>query len=253
MFIKKSVLALDLVRQILMIYGPAGIGKTTFMSHRPNCLWLVTEPGINFSQVDVAADTDIGWNMENVLNWISDMNNNPQNYKNYDTVVVDTADGLSHKCIAHVLNKNEKEYMADIPHGKGWDQLSSILNIIIGGILSAGKTICFTNHSDVITSRFSTGEKAKTEPRLNKRAREAIINRVDFMGYMTIGTVGVDEKGKALKGRLIDFRPTEDLDAKNRGGVFDKPVCIEPVEECYAKFVEAYENGLEKFKENIDG
>jgi hypothetical protein len=210
---------------------------------------LYTEPGHNFISGPKYVD---GLSFKNIMGFSGDLLQRPSEYAEYNTVTIDTADGLVSKATSYICAKEGVKFIQDIPHGKGWDMLSAILRTIIGSIIESGKAVCFTSHKQTIENKFSTGTSNEIKPELNKRARKEILGFVDFIGYMYIGPIG-ESGGKRVTGHLLNFCSNEDVETKNRGGVFTKPVVIEPEEQSYQKFVDAYNNGTDKYKENTDG
>ena len=86
--------------QKVVVYGPEGIGKSTFASHFPDPLFLDIEDST--SQLDVKRIQGINsWEM--LLSLISQINRE----RPCKTVVVDTADWAEKLCIQHVCAVNK--------------------------------------------------------------------------------------------------------------------------------------------------
>ena len=102
--------------QKVVVYGPEGIGKSTFASHFPDPLFLDIEDST--SQLDVKRIQGINsWEM--LLSLISQINRE----RPCKAVVVDTADWAEKLCIQHVCAVNKKGSIEDFGYGSGYVKL----------------------------------------------------------------------------------------------------------------------------------
>lgn len=92
--------------QKVVVYGPEGIGKSTFASHFPDPLFLDIEDST--SQLDVKRIPDINsWAM--LLGIIADV----KNEKPCNTLVIDTVDWAEKLCIQYVCAQAKKSSIED--------------------------------------------------------------------------------------------------------------------------------------------
>ena len=97
-----------------VVYGPEGIGKTTFASCFPKAVFIDTEGSTKF--FDLARfPVPTSWTM--LLDEVQEVINDPTVC---DTLVIDTADWAEKMCIAEVCSANNKKGIEDFGYGKGY-------------------------------------------------------------------------------------------------------------------------------------
>ena len=100
-----------------VVYGPEGIGKTTFASCFPKAVFIDTEGSTKF--FDLARfPVPTSWTM--LLDEVQEVINDPTVC---DTLVIDTADWAEKMCIAEVCSANNKKGIEDFGYGKGYTRL----------------------------------------------------------------------------------------------------------------------------------
>ena len=223
--------------QKVVLYGPEGIGKSTFAAQFPDPLFIDTEGSTK--HLDVRRfDPPTSWAMlrEQVLYVVA----NPDACK---TLVVDTADWADRLCVEHVCaqggyTKTGKkiESIEDFGYGKGFtiaseefgrllNALSEVVNRGIHVLLTAHARIQSMDLPDEMGSYNYWGMKMSkhTSPLVKEWA-----DLVLFANYKTL-VVNVDNQGaakgknKAQGGQRVMYtshRPT--WDAKNRHGLPDE-------------------------------
>lgn len=241
--VERTSLNIEFGRQNFLIYGSPGIGKTTLVSQWPNSVIVFTEPGFNF--IDNIPHVQGFLGVEKILEFTEDLFKSPSEYKEYSTIVIDTADGLNNLCVDYILKKTGKKFIQEIPHGIGWDKLAQLIRGIVGNIIKSGRNVVFTSHEFSKELKFEARERTKIAPNFNKKTREAILHFVDFVGYMYL-----DERtDRNNPKRAVMFQAAADYETKNRGGVFPKKVLLEPENKGFECLQTAYKEGLVKFKE----
>ena len=95
------------------VYGPEGIGKSTFASHFPDPVFIDTEGST--SAMDVARlPAPSSWQM--ILDQVSYIKTHPDVCR---TLVIDTVDWAEQMCVDHVCNKHQKSGIEDFGYGNG--------------------------------------------------------------------------------------------------------------------------------------
>ena len=93
--------------QKIVIYGPEGIGKSTFASQFPDPLFIDTEGSTNHMDVDRLARPS-SWTM--LLDNVREIKNTPGCCK---TLVIDTIDWAEQLCVAHICATYNKKGIED--------------------------------------------------------------------------------------------------------------------------------------------
>ena len=98
----------------VVVYGPEGIGKSTFASHFPDPVFIDTEGST--SAMDVARlPAPSSWQM--VLDQVGYIKAHPEVCR---TLVVDTVDWAEQMCVEHICNKHQKDGLESFGYGNGY-------------------------------------------------------------------------------------------------------------------------------------
>ena len=98
----------------VVIYGPEGIGKSTFASQFPDPVFIDTEGSTN--SMDVARlPKPTSWQM--LLEEIQYVKDHPDVCK---TLVIDTVDWAESMCIQSICDKHQKSGIEDFGYGNGY-------------------------------------------------------------------------------------------------------------------------------------
>ena len=128
-----------------VIYGPEGIGKSTFASKFPDPIFIDTEGSTR--------DMDVGrlpaptsWNM--LLEEVKYVIQNPSVCK---TLVIDTADWAEQLCSAGICDKYQKTGIEDFGYGKGYvflqEEFGRLLNLLSELAEQKGIHVVLTAHA----------------------------------------------------------------------------------------------------------
>lgn len=113
--------------QKVVVYGPEGIGKSTFASHFPDPLFLDIEDST--SQLDVKRIPDINsWAM--LMGIIEEVTKE----KPCKTFVIDTVDWAEKLCIQYVCAQAKKSSIEDFAYGSGYTKLMGSLCPLPGSL-----------------------------------------------------------------------------------------------------------------------
>lgn len=214
--------------QKVVIYGPEGIGKSTFASQFPNPLFIDTEGSTK--NLDVARmDKPTSWTM--LKSQLEYVKNNPTVCK---TVVIDTIDWAEQLCIDDVCAQYGKKGIEDFGYGNGYvyekEEFGRFLNSL-EDLIDKGINVVLTAHAQL--RKFSQpdeiGEYDRWELKLGKKTASQIsplvkewADMVLFANYKTVA-VATDKDGKKYKaqggGRVMYTLHHPCWDAKNRHGL----------------------------------
>lgn len=214
--------------QKVVIYGPEGIGKSTFAAQFPEPLFIDTEGSTK--KLDVARfDKPTSWTMLN--DQINHVKSNPSVCK---TLVIDTIDWAEQLCIDDLCSRHQKKGIEDFGYGNGYvyekEEFGRFLNNL-EEIIEKGINVVLTAHAQL--RKFSQpdeiGEYDRWELKLGKKTGSQIsplvkewADMVLFANYKTFA-VATDKEGKKFKAqggkRIMYTQHHPCWDAKNRDGL----------------------------------
>lgn len=215
--------------QKVVIYGPEGIGKSSFASQFPDPVFIDTEGSTD--NMDVARmDKPTSWAM--LKNEIAFIKANPDACK---TLVIDTIDWAEQLAVDYVCAQHQKNGIEDFGWGKGYtyvqEEIGRLLNSL-GELVDNGINVVLTAHAQIKKFEqpdemgsydryeLKLGQKSssKTAPLVKEWA-----DMVLFANYKTIVMTTDTGKKKAQGGERVMYtnhRPA--WDAKNRHGLPDQ-------------------------------
>ncbi|MDU6559010.1 MAG: ATP-binding protein [Streptococcus sp.] len=215
--------------QKVVIYGPEGIGKSTFAAEFPNAVFIDTEGSTD--NMDVARlDKPTSWTM--LINEIAFIKANPTEC---GTLVIDTIDWAEALAVNYICSQHGKQGIEDFSWGKGYtyvqeemgrflNSLSDLVDMGINVVLTAHAQIKKFEQPDEMGSydryELKLGQKtgSKTAP-LVKEWSDMVL----FANYKTLVMKAENGKKKAQGGERVMYtnhRPA--WDAKNRHGLPDE-------------------------------
>lgn len=211
----------------VVIYGPEGIGKSTFAAQFPDALFIDIEGSTK--ELDVArADKPTSWAM--LLEQLDYVIAN----KPCKTLVIDTIDWAEALCIVSVCAAHNKKGIEDFGYGNGYiyekEEFGKFLNKLTD-VINAGINVVLTAHA--IIRKFEQpdemGSYDRWELKLGKKTTNLIsplvkewADMVLFANYKTL-SVAADKDGKKHKaqgGKRVMYTSHHPCwDAKNRYGL----------------------------------
>lgn len=230
----------------VVVYGPEGIGKSTFASRFPDPVFIDTEGSTN--DMDVARlPRPTSWTM--LLEEIDYIKKNPGVCK---TLVIDTIDWAEMMCVEHICDKHQKNGIESFGYGNGYvyvkEEFGKFLNRL-SDVIEKGVNVVLTAHAQLrkFEQPDEMGAYDRWELKLGKKTSSQTSPLVKewadmllFANYKTY-SVAVDDKGKKHKaqgGKRVMYTCHHPCwDAKNRYGL---------PEECefdYAVIARIIENG----------
>jgi len=211
----------------LLIYGTAGVGKSTLASTAKRPIFIDIEEGL--SQLDVHRTPKIKSISElgNAVTFILTQK------EKYDTVVIDTADSLDVLIVDELCKKHNKESLSDFGFGSGFDLLNRTWGKIVDGfekLVDKGFNLVILCHPQVKIHHDPTLEPHdRIILRLHAKPAALLFGRMDSVWYMTHETIVTGKsngKPKAIStgSRLVHTKHSASFDAKSR---YDLPAKIE--------------------------
>ena len=208
--------------QKVVIYGPAGIGKTTFASKFPDPLFIDTEGSTK--QIDVKRLVPSSWSM--LIGMIQEIKRTPNICK---TLVVDTVDWAELMCINFICDTHKLKSIESPGYGKGYtyvkEEIGKFLNLLSDLTEVSGINVLLTAHSTIKKFELpdECGSYDRYELKLSSKAGSQTAALVKewadmllFINYKQI-VVETDNKKKVQGGSRVmytQFHPC--WDAKNR-------------------------------------
>lgn len=215
----------------VVIYGPEGIGKSTFASRFPDPVFIDTEGSTK--DMDVARLPEASsWQM--ITEEIEYIRTNPNTCR---TIIVDTIDWAERMCVEHICQKHRKNGIEDFGYGNGYvyvaEEFGRFLNKL-EEVVKAGVNVVLTAHSQVrkFEQPDEMGAYDRYELKLGKKTSSQTSPLVKewadmllFANYKTY-SVATDDKGKKFKAqggeRVLYTSHHSCWDAKNRYGLPDQ-------------------------------
>lgn len=210
----------------IVLYGGAGIGKTSFASGMNAPIFALTEDGMGKIQCDhfpVANDYDT---------FVANLKTLLENETDYRTLCVDSLDWLEPLIWEKVCQEHGKKSIEEFGYGRGyvealkqWREYIDILNRLRD---EKSMTIIQIAHNQI--KRFESPEIEaydRHELKLHRKAGDLILEHSDccFFANYKLGTVKTQGKGgqtntKAVQGdRVIYTQAKPAFLAKNRYGL----------------------------------
>ena len=213
------------------IYGPEGVGKTTLAAQFPEPLFIDTEGGTKYIDVNrLPAPTSWGMLLEEIKYIL-------QNTHLCKTLVIDTLDWAEMLCVNAILAKYQKKGIEDFGYGKGYiyakEEFGRFLNLL-EDIIEKGINVVVTAHAKIV--KFEQPEESgaydmwtlKLGQKTGSQTTPLVKEWCDmllFCNYKII-SVAADDTGKKYKAqggkRVIYTMHSPCWDAKNRHGLPDE-------------------------------
>ena len=211
----------------VVVYGPEGIGKSTFAAQFPEPLFIDTEGSTKAMNVS-RFPKPTSWEM--LLNEVREA----MTAKLCKTLVIDTIDWAEQLCIASICAIHKKKGIEDFGYGNGYvyekEEFGRFLNLL-EEVVNAGINVVLTAHAQMrkFEQPDELGAYDRWELKLGKKTGSQTAplvkewaDMVLFANYKTFA-VAVDKDGKKFKGqggeRVMYTSHHSCWDAKNREGL----------------------------------
>lgn len=229
--------------QKVIIYGPEGIGKSTFASKFPNPLFSDTEGSTKHMDVR-RLPKPTSWTL--LKEEVAYVKANPTVCKTY---IIDTFDWAERLCIAKICADNNKKSIEDFGYGSGYvyelEEIGRFLNSL-DELIELGINVVLTAHAQLrkFEQPDEMGAYDRWELKLGKKTSSQIspilkewADMILFVNYKTF-SVATDDKGtkhKAQGGTRTMYTTHHPCwDAKNRHNLPDEmPFEYERIAHCF--------------------
>lgn len=233
----------------VVVYGPEGIGKSTFAARFPEPVFIDTEGST--ASMDVARlPRPTSWTM--LLEEIDYIKSHPGECQ---TLVIDTIDWAEQLCVEYICSIHNKKGIEDFGYGNGYvytkEEFGRFLNRLTD-VIEAGVNVVLTAHAQLrkfeqpdelgAYDRWELKLGKKTQSQTSPLAKEWA-DMLLFCNYKTY-SIAVDKDGKKHKaqgGKRVMYTSHHPCwDAKNRYGLpeecdFDYQVITGIIEESKEK------------------
>ena len=223
----------------VVLYGPEGIGKTTFASQFPDALFIDTEESTKMLNVR-RFDKPKTW--ADVLGMVAAVVSNPTICK---TLVIDTADWAERLCEQYVCTRGKVDSIEGFGYGKGYtmvgEEFAKLLDALTT-VTTKGVNVVLTAHSMI--RKFERPDEAgaydryelKLGNKAGNRCAAAVKEWCDlllFANYKEIVSE-VGGKKKAYGGQRVMYTTHHPCwDAKNRFDLKDElPFDYQQIADC---------------------
>lgn len=204
----------------ILMYGPPGIGKTTFASMFPAPILLRTEDGA--AGLDIQT-FDLIKNLKDLSEALHTLRNEKHDFK---TLILDSLDWLEPLVWEKVIKDNKIKSIEDLGYGKGYVYALEIWKQIITGVeltRAKGMNIIAISHATTNSYDPPDGQSyVRSELKLNKKAAALWYEWSDIIAYMrpvvNTKTDATTKKTKAVSGgeREVCFNSHPAFVAKSR-------------------------------------
>lgn len=216
--------------QKVVIYGPEGIGKSTFISRFPGVVFIDTEGST--AHMDVyRTPAPTSWPM--LLDMVKVIGAKAVPAGQVKTLAIDTADWAEMLCVRDICARRKWDGIEDAGYGKGYtyleEEFGRLLNLL-QQVVDAGCNVVLAAHAQMrkFEQPDEFGAYDRWELKLEKKTGALVKEWADmvlFANYETYVIKGNNpmEKNKAQGGRRVMYTTHHPCwDAKNRHGLRDK-------------------------------
>ena len=206
---KKSVIAQSIQDHIMMIYGPPGIGKTTFVNDlSDSTLFISTDRGTRYMS---ALRKEVN-NYEELNRVLSTLES--ESAEAYDIICLDHIDDINLMVEDYTCEQLGIDALGDVGYAKGWKMYRKGIWTILQRLLRLNRGIALIAHETIKTIRTRVVETERTMPDISRSAWKVLIPACDLVGYCGFKIVKKDGKRKQI--RTIRTEPLESIYAKDR-------------------------------------
>lgn len=178
----------------MMIYGQAGMWKTTTALSAPKPLLLDFDNGVKRVNIEHLQSVDT----VQVSNWMEVGQVLREDLSSYQTIVVDTIGKMIDYVISYKCGNKQ-------PTIRDWSGINSEISNFFQSLSNLKKNIIFVAHRDT----RKEGDETVYIPALREKTYNSIVTELDLLGYM---------EAKSENGQVrctITFDPTNRNDGKN--------------------------------------
>jgi AAA domain len=177
----------------IVLYAPAGVGKSTFGSTLSKPIFLDFDRGIDDLNVDRIPGPK---NWSGALAIVRAIAADPRDYK---SLVIDTVDPLEEMAIDHVLQIGGKKSLNDFDYGAGYNAVSSEWKLLLAELDTArknGMLVCLLGHAIVRQAQDpQLGSFDQFTSQLGKKSWALTTRWADLVGFAAFESALAQKKG----------------------------------------------------------
>jgi hypothetical protein len=207
----------------VVVYGPEGIGKSTFASQFPDPLFIDTEGSTADLDVARLPDPKTWDELKDEIVYVRD---HPDICR---TLVIDTADWAERLCSRFILRKHQVDGIEDFGYGKGYIYLAEEFNRFLrtlNTVSAKGIHVVLTAHAQMrkFERPDESGAYDRWEMKLEKKNAQMVKEWSTMLLFADYNVIVIkDEKTKKAKApggeRIMHTQHHACWDAKNRKGM----------------------------------
>jgi len=181
--------------QKVVIYGPEGIGKSSFAAKFPGALFEDTEGSTKKLNVR-RTPKSTSWTM--LLEHVKDIKNNPTLC---DTFIIDTGDWAEQLCKAQLCSKASKGGIEDFGYGKGYTYLAEEFGRLLNALselIDLGVNVVIVAHAQMrkFEQPDEMGAYDRWEMKLEKKVYPLVKEWADMVLFCNYKTYVIDADGQ---------------------------------------------------------
>lgn len=204
--LQKSKVVSELSKQVILIYGRAKIGKSTLCSQFEKPLFLATEAGLGQLEV-YKVDCNSWIKFAEACKTVGEGNHD------FKTIVIDTIDNLVVFCSDYICKKNGINHPSELPHGKGWNLVTSELKRVMIKLSNLPYGLVMISHCVKEEVETKTKKYNRWTIDVSGKNKSIFLNMSDIILF-------IDSKISADKEevRLIRTKPSMNWESGDRSG-----------------------------------
>lgn len=182
--IKPHKISKDLTSYTIYMYGPGGVGKTTFACEIPNSILFAFEHGYGSLNVEMPVDITSWADVRGILRQLDD----PEIKEKYHVIIFDTVDKAAALCEKYVCNQLGIENIGDGGWTvNGWSKVKKEWESVLNTIQMKGYTLFFISHAkEKVIKRKDGTDYNQITPACPNTYNEIVRNLVDIEAYATV-------------------------------------------------------------------
>lgn len=199
----------------LILFGPSGTGKTTFLAKLDNTLIIDTEESTKYISGIMKVDVKGSWakftttlkELVRLYKEENEGNDGPPIYP-YEYIALDTLDGLYNEALVpHICKKHGKASISDFDYGAGYAEAKDKLVSAMNALTKICKCVIYTAHYKMV----SIGEDEDIlydlkSLNFSPSVKTMLVHKVDEVGFFHV------KDGD----RLITFESSDNMQGKSR-------------------------------------